>query len=114
RIQLEEDPAKIIRAENYTLIDFNRSGIPLIEIITEPDIKSEEELREFVSELRSILYYLGIDIEKELKVDLNISVADQRVEVKNVTGIRNLIDAARYEIKRQGDLVSKGSKVASE
>lgn len=114
RIQLEEDPAKIVREENYTLIDFNRSGIPLVEIVTEPDISSEEELREFVFALKSILYYLGIDIEKELKVDLNISVAKERVEIKNVTGLRNLIDAARYEIKRQQELVAKKQKVESE
>ncbi|MGI0141813.1 MAG: Asp-tRNA(Asn)/Glu-tRNA(Gln) amidotransferase subunit GatB [Candidatus Micrarchaeales archaeon] len=114
RIQLEEDPARIVREDNYTLIDFNRSGLPLLEIVTEPDISSEEELREFLNELRSILYYLGIDIEKELKVDLNISVADARVEIKNVTGIRNLVDAARYEIKRQEELVSKKQKISAE
>ncbi|MDE1850470.1 MAG: Asp-tRNA(Asn)/Glu-tRNA(Gln) amidotransferase subunit GatB [Candidatus Micrarchaeota archaeon] len=114
RIQLEEDPAKIIREDNYTLVDFNRSGLPLLEIVTEPDIASEEELREFLNELRSILYYLGVDIEKELKVDLNISVSDARVEIKNVTGIRNLVDAARYEIKRQEELVSKKQKIVAE
>lgn len=114
RIQLEEDPAKLVREDNYTLIDFNRSGVPLLEIVTEPDIKSEEELREFVNELKSILYYLGVDIEKELKVDLNISVSKERVEIKNVTGLRNLIDAARYEIKRQEELVAKKQQIVQE
>ncbi|MDE1855867.1 MAG: Asp-tRNA(Asn)/Glu-tRNA(Gln) amidotransferase subunit GatB [Candidatus Micrarchaeota archaeon] len=114
RIQLEEDPAKIIREDNYTLIDFNRSGVPLLEIVTEPDIASQDELREFVNELRSILYYLGFDIEREIKADLNISVADARVEVKNVNGIRNLVDAAQHEIRRQEDLHSKKQKIVAE
>ncbi|MCL5412814.1 MAG: Asp-tRNA(Asn)/Glu-tRNA(Gln) amidotransferase subunit GatB [Candidatus Marsarchaeota archaeon] len=114
RVQLEEDPAKIIRGEDYSLLDFNRSGIPLNEIVTEPDITSESELREFFSELRSILYYAGVDIDKEMKADLNISLDEERVEIKNVTGIKNLIDAARYEMKRQGDLLVHNQKVAKE
>ncbi|MGC8710588.1 MAG: Asp-tRNA(Asn)/Glu-tRNA(Gln) amidotransferase subunit GatB [Candidatus Micrarchaeia archaeon] len=114
RIQLEEDPAKVIRGDDYTLLDFNRSGIPLVEIVTEPDIKSEEELRAFVTELTSILYYLGIDIEGEIKTDLNISLAESRVEVKNITGIRNMIDAARYEIQRQGEMLKKGIAIPVE
>ncbi|MCL5008310.1 MAG: Asp-tRNA(Asn)/Glu-tRNA(Gln) amidotransferase subunit GatB [Candidatus Marsarchaeota archaeon] len=101
RIQLEEDPAKILRQDDYTLIDFNRSGTPLVEIVTEPDILNEKELREFMTELKSILYYLGVDIDRELKADLNISLSDVRVEVKNITGTKNLLDAAKYEIERQ-------------
>lgn len=114
RVQLEEDPAKIIRADEYSLIDFNRSGIPLNEIVTEPDIESEEELREFFSELRSILYYAGVDINKEVKADLNISLGSERVEIKNVTGIKNLIDAERYEMKRQGELIAQNKKILKE
>ncbi len=110
RVQLEEDPAKIIRGEDYTLLDFNRSGTPLLEIVTEPDIESEEELRNFNAELRSVLYYLGIDIDKEMKADLNISLSESRVEVKNITGIKNLIDAARYEIERQSALLARGAE----
>jgi aspartyl-tRNA(Asn)/glutamyl-tRNA(Gln) amidotransferase subunit B len=113
RIQLEEDPAKIIRGDEYTLLDFNRSGIPLVEIVTEPDIKSEEALRAFVTELTSILYYLGIN-DVEIKTDLNISLAESRVEVKNITGIRNMIDAARYEIYRQEKLIKSGAAIAAE
>ncbi len=108
RIQIEEDPAKMIRRDAYTLIDFNRSGIPLVEIVTEPDISSENELNDTVFMLRSILYYQEIDVEQEIKTDLNISLGADRVEIKNVTGIRNLIYAAEYEIKRQNDLLSKG------
>ncbi len=119
RVQLEEDPAKIMREEGYTLIDFNRSGQPLVEIVTEPDITSEEELREFMTELKSILYYLDVDIDRELKADLNISMGEGgegkgKVEIKNVTGMKNLLDAARYEVQRQGKLMDSGKKVETE
>ena len=114
RVQLEEDPAKIIREDEYSLLDFNRSGIPLNEIVTEPDIETEDELREFVSELRSILYYAGVDINKEMKADLNISLGDERVEIKNVTGIKNLIGAERFEVKRQGELIANNQKIPKE
>jgi aspartyl-tRNA(Asn)/glutamyl-tRNA(Gln) amidotransferase subunit B len=108
RVQLEEDAAKIVHIGDGTLIDFNRSGIPLVEIVTEPDIISLEELREFMHELRSILYYQGIDIEREIKVDLNISIAGDRIEVKNILGIKNLIESAQYEKKRQERLIAQG------
>lgn len=114
RVQLEEDPAKIVRGDDYSLLDFNRSGMPLNEIVTEPDIESEEDMREFISELRSILYYAGVDINNEMKADLNISLGPERVEIKNVTGIKNLIDAERYEVKRQGELLASNKKVAKE
>jgi len=110
RIQLEEDPARIYREDDYTLLDFNRSGTPLLEIVTEPDIGSEEELRDFYAELRSILYYFGVEIDGEMKADLNISLSKSRVEVKNVTGIKNLIDAARYEINRQSAMLERGEE----
>ena len=114
RIQIEEDPAKIIRGDTYTLLDFNRSGIPLVEIVTEPDITSEDELREFLVELRSILYYSGVHIEDEVKVDLNISMDVERVEVKNITGINSIIAAARYEAQRQTELMKKGISIRTE
>ncbi len=114
RVQIEEDPAKIVRGNEYTLLDFNRSGVPLVEIVTEPDISGEDDLRDFMTELRSILYYLGVDIERELKVDLNISLAEQRVEVKNITGIKNIADAAHYEIERQEGLIREHRAIAAE
>ena len=88
RVQIEEDPAKIIRGENYSLLDFNRSGIPLVEIVTEPDIQSEDELKSFIFTLKALLYYLGIDIDREIKSDLNISLGKERVEIKNITGTK--------------------------
>ncbi len=114
RVQIEEDPAQIVREGLLTLLDFNRSGTPLVEIVTEPDITSEEELRSFIANLRSILYYLGVDINKEIKADLNISLAEIRVEVKNVTGIKSLIEATRFEIERQTQLIKEGSPIARE
>ncbi len=114
RIQLEEDPAKILREDNYTLIDYNRSGQPLVEIVTEPDINSEEELKIFMNELKSILYYLGVDIDQDIKVDLNISLSDSRVEIKNVTGLKNLIDAAKYEVQRQEKLIQTKQQILQE
>lgn len=114
RVQLEEDPARIIREDEYSLLDFNRSGVPLNEIVTEPDIETEDELRAFFNELRSILYYAGVDINKEMKADLNISLSDVRVEIKNVTGIKNLVDAERFEVKRQSELISSNQKILKE
>lgn len=114
RVQVEEDPAQIVREGLLTLLDFNRSGTPLVEIVTEPDIASEEELRAFIANLRSILYYIGVDINKEIKADLNVSCAETRVEVKNVTGIKSLIAALRYEVARQNALVKAGKEIARE
>lgn len=114
RIQIEEDPAQLIREGALTLIDFNRSGTPLVEIVTEPDINSEEELRSFIASLRSILYYLGVDINREIKADLNISISEVRVEVKNVTGIKSLTEAARFEIMRQEELLKNKMEIARE
>ena len=114
RVQIEEDPAKIIRSENYSLLDFNRSGIPLVEIVTEPDIQSEDELKSFIFTLKALLYYLGIDIDREIKSDLNISLGKERVEIKNITGTKNLIEAARYEIDRQTRLINKGMEPVKE
>jgi aspartyl-tRNA(Asn)/glutamyl-tRNA(Gln) amidotransferase subunit B len=114
RIQIEEDPAKIIREDDYTLLDFNRSGVALVEIVTEPDISSLDELREFLTELRSILYYSGINISEEVKADVNISLDNERVEIKNVTGVNNVIAAARYEIDRQGEIIRTGGRVRME
>ncbi len=113
RVQIEEDPARVVRGEGYSLLDFNRSGSPLIEIVTEPDITSEAELREFVEELLSILTYSGIP-KAETRADLNISMSDSRVEVKNITGVSNMLAAARYEIARQAGVLGGGGSVAVE
>lgn len=109
RLHIEEDPGKIIHIgagitnAEYTLIDYNRSGIPLCEIVTEPDITSPEEAKRFLEILVSILEYLEVYDEKRegaLRVDTNLSISDERVEIKNITGFKSVEDALKYEIKR--------------
>jgi aspartyl-tRNA(Asn)/glutamyl-tRNA(Gln) amidotransferase subunit B len=123
RIHLEEDTGKLIHIENYSLVDFNRAGVPLLEIVTEPDIRSAEEAKEFVEELILIIRYLDISDaspEKgEIRFEANISVAEgdklgTKVEVKNIGSIRSLKDAIDYEIKRQTKLLKEGKEIIQE
>ncbi len=124
RIHVEEDPGKLIHvggditSARYVLIDYNRSGIPLIEIVTEPDFENTKEVREFLSKLRSILEHLEVyDSSKEasLRVDANISVdGGSRVEIKNITGFANVEKALNYEIARQQSLARMGIDVTRE
>jgi len=126
RIHLEEDAGKLIHPEkaDYSLVDFNRAGVPLIELVTEPDIHSAEEARSFAEELRLILRYLKVsnaDMEKgELRVDANVSLsADKknlgsRAEIKNLNSFRSIEKAVNYEIKRQEDLLKKGKEIVQE
>ncbi len=110
RVHLEEDPAKIVYANGdistteYTLIDYNRSGIPLAEIVTEPDIETPKEARKLLEKISAILEYLNVyDVSKEasLRVDANISSEGERVEIKNITGFENVEKALSYEVIRQ-------------
>jgi len=123
RIHLEEDTGKLIHTENSSLVDFNRAGIPLLEIVTEPDIKSAEEAKEFVEELILIIRYLKISDaspEKgEIRFEANISIGEgdklgTKVEVKNIGSIRSLRDAINYEIKRQTKLLNEGKEIIQE
>lgn len=106
RVHLEEDPAALIHHTGYCLIDYNRSGDPLVEVVTNPEIYSPEEARQFMKKLLTILNYLGIfDINRcVLKADANISISQtgyKRVEIKNVTGFREIEQALFYEVERQ-------------
>lgn len=127
RIHIEEDTAKLIHDlyPDYTCIDFNRAGIPLLELVTAPEIKSPEEAYAFLYELRRLVRYLNIcdgDMEKgSLRCDANISVMPvdsdvfgERVEIKNINSIKNVQLALEYEIQRHIDLISKGEKVERE
>ncbi len=124
RIQIEEDPGKLVHVggsitnAQYVLIDYNRAGIPLIEIVTEPDFENLEEVRTFLSKLQSILEHLEVyDPNKEasLRIDANISVeGGERVEIKNITGFASVEKALSYEIVRQQNLVRMGMKVERE
>ncbi|MBI2499099.1 Asp-tRNA(Asn)/Glu-tRNA(Gln) amidotransferase subunit GatB [Candidatus Woesearchaeota archaeon] len=115
RIHLEEDPGKLIHENNYTLIDYNRSGTPLIEIVTEPDFTSLEQVRSFLQKLTIILEYLGVYTRKSeasLRTDANISIDNNpRVEIKNITGIIELIKALEYEIQRQVKIINSKEKL---
>lgn len=122
RIHLEEDPAALVHeagllSSSHCLVDYNRSGIPLIEIVTEPDLSSPQEAREFLDELTMVLSYLDVfDFENgTLKADCNLSiVGNERVEIKNVTGKRNVEKALESEAKRQSELVKQGNQIARE
>jgi len=123
RIHLEEDTGKLIHIEDSSLVDFNRAGVPLLEIVTEPDMRTAEEAKEFVEELILIIRYLGISDaspEKgEIRLEANISVEEgdklgTKVEVKNIGSIRSLKDAINYEINRQTKLLQEGKEIIQE
>ncbi len=117
RMQLEEDPAKLIyegtiTTSKETLVDYNRAGIALIEIVTEPDIESPAEAREFLNKLTSILEHLNVSdlgLDGSVRCDANIShKGGKRVEVKNISSFKEVERALNFEITRQKNLVSKG------
>jgi aspartyl-tRNA(Asn)/glutamyl-tRNA(Gln) amidotransferase subunit B len=123
RIHVEEDPGRLVHMGNaergrYSLVDYNRAGIPLIEIVSEPDMRSPKEARKFLNKLRATLEYLGVfDSEKEgsLRVDANISIkGSERVEVKNITSYKGVEKALTFEITRQKNLLRRGQNVERE
>lgn len=126
RAHLEEDTGKSTHlSDGSSLIDFNRSGVPLLEIVSEPDIRSAEEAEAYGRKLRSILQYLGVntgDMSKGvLRMEANVSVRPEgskefrtRTEVKNLNSIRNMQRAAAYEIKRQIEVYESGGQVTQQ
>ncbi len=124
RINVEEDPGKIIYptgsllTSKYTLIDYNRSGIALLEIVTEPDLTSPKEARIFVDTLRSMLEHMGLvntELEGSLRVDANISLAGgSRVEIKNISSSKDVEKALAYEIIRQSKALEHGESIRRE
>lgn len=124
-IHLEEDTGKLLHDKNekYSLVDFNRAGIPLMELVTEPDITSAAEAKKFCEELRLILRYLGIsnaNMEKgEMRCEANISLGigkklGTKVEIKNLNSFKAIERAIEYEIKRQNELLEEKDKVIQE
>lgn len=123
RIHMEEDAGKSLHDKDQdTLIDLNRAGVPLIEIVSEPDIRSAEEAGAYLSEVRKLVRYLGIcdgNMEEgSLRCDANISVRLKgeeaygcRCEVKNLNSIRNLQRAVNYEFRRQVSVIEAGGKI---
>ncbi|MFN7171148.1 MAG: Asp-tRNA(Asn)/Glu-tRNA(Gln) amidotransferase GatCAB subunit B, partial [Candidatus Omnitrophota bacterium] len=126
RVHLEEDTGKLIHADNETLIDFNRSGVPLVEIVTEPDFDNSDDVKRFLEELQVIIRYLGVsdaDMEKgSMRLEPNISIKiknqkskikmDQlpgyKVEIKNINSFRFVKQAIDYEIGRQVEILRQG------
>ncbi|NTV35704.1 MAG: Asp-tRNA(Asn)/Glu-tRNA(Gln) amidotransferase subunit GatB [Anaerolineaceae bacterium] len=129
RAHLEEDTGKLTHngsGENaYSLVDLNRAGIPLLEIVTEPDMHTLEEIRTYATGLRSLLRYLGVnsgDMEKGvIRFEANVSIREEgsqelgtRVEIKNLNSFRAMERAVAYEIDRQSVLLDAGGKVDQE
>jgi aspartyl-tRNA(Asn)/glutamyl-tRNA(Gln) amidotransferase subunit B len=132
RVHLEEDTGKLIHAlvegEKCTLIDFNRAGVPLMEIVSEPDLRNVEEVRDYTQKIRQLVRYLEVseaDMEKgQIRYEVNISLQkagekdrilpDYKVEVKNLNSFKFVEKAVEYEIKRQERVLLSGRKVLQE
>ncbi|MCM8819912.1 MAG: Asp-tRNA(Asn)/Glu-tRNA(Gln) amidotransferase subunit GatB, partial [Candidatus Omnitrophica bacterium] len=125
RIHLEEDAGKLIHKDTYSLVDFNRAGIPLLEIVTYPDINSPQQAFEFLTQLKLFLQYIGAsdcDMEKGLlRCDANISlkpkgnpVLGTKVELKNMNTFKGVKDALEYEVERQKSLLLKNESILQE
>jgi len=130
RVHLEEDVAKLLHrtspdGKSYSLVDVNRSGVPLMEIVGEPDLRSPEEARQYLVKLRSILQYLGVSTgnmeEGSFRCDANISIRPEntrdfmaKVEVKNMNSFKAVYRALEYEANRQRKVVADGKKLTQE
>ncbi len=130
RVHLEEDTARLthrvdITGETYSLVDINRSGVPLMEVVGEPDLRSPEEARLYLTKLRTILQYLGVSTgnmeEGSFRCDANISMRrpgdplpNWKVEVKNMNSFRAVYRALEFEVIRQRELLSRGERIPQE
>lgn len=125
RIHLEEDVAKCVHYEKYSGVDFNRAGIPLMEIVTEPDMTAPEEAFEFLQNLRRLLLYAGVsecNLEAgNMRCDVNVSVRSDaradlgtKIEIKNMNTFKGVLHALRYEVGRQSEALRKGGRIVQE
>ncbi|MDW0145840.1 MAG: Asp-tRNA(Asn)/Glu-tRNA(Gln) amidotransferase subunit GatB [Nitrososphaeraceae archaeon] len=124
RIQLEEDPGRIAYSEggmnvrNSALIDYNRAGVALIEIVTEPDFTGPKEVRQFLNKLSLTLEHIGVCdtlLEGSVRCDVNVSMeGGNKVEIKNINSFREVEKAINYEITRQSSLYSRNLKIEHE
>ena len=130
RVHLEEDTARLthrvdVTGETYSLVDINRSGVPLMEVVGEPDLRSPEEARLYLTKLRSILQYLGVSTgnmeEGSFRCDANISMRkpgdplpNWKVEVKNMNSFRAVFRALEFEVERQTGLIERGERIPQE
>ncbi len=122
---LEEDAGKLSHESGYSLVDLNRAGTPLVEIVSMPDIHSASEARDYTKELWRLMTYAGVTYgdlyNGNMRFDVNISIAEEgsnelgtRTEVKNLNSFRSVERAVEYEVKRQSKLLEKGEKVIQE
>ena len=130
RVHLEEDTGRLVHPEgaDFSLVDFNRAGIPLMELVTEPDIASAEEAKRFAEKLHLIMHYLDVsdaDMEKgQMRVEVNISIVratakddkilGTKVEIKNLNSFRAVERGINYEIQRQTEALERGEKITQE
>ncbi|MGA2113030.1 MAG: Asp-tRNA(Asn)/Glu-tRNA(Gln) amidotransferase subunit GatB [Anaerolineales bacterium] len=128
RVHLEEDTGKLFHVEAarpYSLVDFNRAGVPLLEVVSEPDLHSVEEVKAYAIELRRLLCYLEVssgDMDKgAIRLEANVSLRPMgqqelgtRVEIKNLNSFRALAHSVEYEIQRQQDVLEKGGVIRQE
>lgn len=122
---MEEDAGKLTHFNGYSLVDLNRAGTPLIEIVSEPDMHSPQEAKAYASELHRLMTYAGVTFgdlyHGNMRFDVNISIAPKesttlgtRAEVKNLNSFRSVEKAAEYEFRRQVEVLEKGEKVVQE
>ncbi len=122
RIHVEEDAGKLVHERGYTFVDYNRGGVPLVEIVSEPDISSPEEAREYIEKMQQIMRAIGVSDckmqEGSLRCDANISVREAgskefttRTEIKNMNSVNFLEKAIAYEYKRQVEVLEFGGKI---
>lgn len=132
RVHQEEDTGKLTHVGKETLIDFNRSGVPLVEIVTEPDFTNSSQIKDYAKKLQQIFRYLGVsnaDMERgDMRLEANVSVRktnshmssgklelpNYRVELKNINSFRFMVQAVEYEIKRQIEALESGEKLHQE
>jgi aspartyl-tRNA(Asn)/glutamyl-tRNA(Gln) amidotransferase subunit B len=122
RIHIEEDAGKLVHERGFTFVDYNRGGVPLIEIVSEPDISSAEEAKEYVEKLQLIMRYIGVSDckmqEGSMRCDVNISLTPEgsyvlgtRTEIKNMNSLSYIEKAINYESERQAEVLDGGGKI---
>ncbi len=130
RLHMEEDTGKLVHQGTitttpYSLVDYNRAGVPLIEIVSEPDLRSPEEARRYIEKLKAIIQYTGVSDckmeEGSLRCDANISIRPvgsdtfgTKTEIKNLNSFKALFKALSYEVERQADVLEEGGRIVQE
>lgn len=122
RIHIEEDAGKLVHENGFTFVDYNRGGVPLIEIVSEPDISSPAEAREYLEKLQLIMRYIGVSDckmqEGSMRADVNVSLRPfgqkefgTRTEIKNMSSMAFIVKAMEYEYERQSEILDGGGEI---